>query len=42
MIDVSMQVDELPGIVEALVKGKMSWDQVLQKYPLFTGQEATQ
>ncbi|XP_071811964.1 glycine--tRNA ligase-like [Apostichopus japonicus] len=32
---------ELPGIVKDLVGGKQSWSDVLKKFPLFQGQEAS-
>lgn len=38
----SLQVDRLAGLVSALVKGQMTWEEVEGQYPLFTGQESTQ
>lgn len=39
---VCVQMEELPGVVESLVKGKLTWEQVLSRFPLFTGQESNQ
>ena len=36
------QLEELPSLVESLVKGDMTWSEVEQKWPAFTVQETTQ
>ena len=37
-----LQIDNLSATVSALVSGHMTWEDVISKYPEFTGQEATQ
>ena len=36
-----LQIDELPALVRDLAQGRMSWDEALEKYPLFEQQEAS-
>ncbi len=35
------QITDLPELIYRLVKGLITWEDVLKKYPLFTGQETT-
>ena len=37
-----IQIEKISETVRGLVTGHMTWDDVLDKYPLFTGQESTQ
>ena len=36
-----MPVDDIPSVVRELSLGKLSWQQVLDKYPKFEQQEAS-
>jgi glycyl-tRNA synthetase len=42
MRQIRAKLEELPSLVESLVRGDMTWSQVEQKWPAFTAQEATQ
>ena len=42
VLPLPLQIQDLPVVVEALVGGTMTWSQVEEKYPSFTGQESTQ
>lgn len=42
MRQIRAKIQDLPVVVEALVGGTMTWSQVEEKYPSFTGQESTQ
>ena len=41
-LSLSLQVAELPEVVENLVRGELSWSEVEERWPVFTGQESTQ
>ncbi|KFD57737.1 hypothetical protein M514_01407 [Trichuris suis] len=41
MTQVRTPLDELPGIVNALVCGALSWEEVLEKFPRFVQQESS-
>lgn len=35
----AFQIDELPNVVSRLCRGRITWSQVLEKYPKFVQQE---
>ncbi len=41
MLQVRMPVDEIPSVVRSLALDKMSWNDVVAKYPKFEQQETT-
>ncbi|CDW56382.1 glycyl trna synthetase [Trichuris trichiura] len=41
MMQVRTPLDELPGIINALVCGTLSWEEILGKYPKFVQQESS-
>ena len=41
MTQVRIQLDEIPKVIQDLADGKITWNQVEDKYPKFEAQETT-